>query len=534
MRRRTPYLASFTIAVAAFTHLPALGKVPANYASLVPSDAYAVAWVDDVEALLNNVQPLLPPDALVPTNLAELLAEAMSIPAGATVSNHAVAWVERGIDLGNGQFGAPQVFFAVQAKGANAANVDGGPETSVFFSGDMIIVGQGSAEWTKPNGRQSPLFRTLSNDSISLAIDIEAIWTDRGSQLQMLGGFGAMAAQMALMEQAQGIAQEDQARVRKAQQKVGEVIRRTISSIYDELKVMDTITVGIDLDNDGSFTLTTDFIYQDALAKRGVSSGLLQKAPGGQPVYFAADAALMNCACDLDLDLAGLLLAGLSKEQGAGIEAFTPMVKDLLDSVTGGCVVAVDPNPLSYTEFAHFEVQDANEFINGFDMLLSHISDFGVGVHPTKHDRGAWTIEIDGAEIGEAIGNDDIGALTAMGPIELSTKMRGTGTNVALKVTAGAGEHGVNNDTALRDTLRPKRGRSLVMGMAVDLRVMLAGFMDAVMAIQGQEFDGPFDADGNPTPLTVTGSTKGKSFQFTVKFNAQDLATMGMMTQQAF
>ena len=522
------------MAVAAFTQLPALGDVPANYASLVPSDAYAVAWADNVESLLKNVQPLLPPDAPVPMNLTEMLAEAMSIPAGAKISDRAVAWVERGADIGNGQFGDPQVFFAVNAPGANAGNVNGGPDTSVFFSGDMVIVGQSGAEWTKPNGRRSPLFRALSNDSISLAVDIEAIWTDHGSQLQMLGGFGAMAAQMAIMERTQDVAPEHQTRMRKAQQKVGEVLRRTITGIYDELKVMDTMTMGIDLDNDGSFALTTDFIYEDALASRGVSTALLQKAPGGQPVYFAADAALMNCVCDLDMNLAGLLLDGLSKEQNADFEAFTPMVKDLLDSVTGGCVVAVDPNPMSFTEFAHFKVQNAKEFINGTDLLLSKISAFGMGVHPTKHSRGNWTIEVDGAEVGEAIGNGMAGELAAMGPMEFATKIRGTGSNVAIKVTAGAGQHGVNNDTVLRDTLRPNRNRSLVMGMAVDLRTVFAGVMNAAMAMQGQDIDGPFDADGNPTPLTFTGSTKGKSFQFKVTFNAQDLADMGMMTQQAF
>ena len=119
---------------------------------------------------------------------------------------------------------------------------------------------------------RSPLFRALSNDSISLAVDIEAIWTDHGSQLQMLGGFGAMAAQMAIMERTQDVAPEHQTRMRKAQQKVGEVLRRTIAGIYDELKVMDTMTVGIDLDNDGSFALTTDFIYEDALASRNMAT----------------------------------------------------------------------------------------------------------------------------------------------------------------------------------------------------------------------------------------------------------------------
>ena len=442
--------------------------VPGNYASLVPSDAYAVGWIDSVESILDSAKTLAPQGVELPSNLTELMSGMAGIEGldnGIRVGDSIIAWVARGADMGGGMVGDPQLFVAFKARGANADNTPSTSETTFHFVGDMLVAAQGGdVEYTKPQGARSPLIRALPNDAAAVAADIEGIWADHGPQLQMMGGFGAMAAQMALMEQTQEAAPEDRARIRSAQRKVGEVTRRLLNGVFEHLKTMDVLTLGIDLSDEGMFALTTDFIYQENLASRGVNPALVRRLPGGQATYFAANAAMIKWAAALDLGLAEVVFSGLSKEQHAALDAFAPMVVDLTGSITGGFAAAVNPDPMAYTEYVELEVQDARAFINDSGLLMEQLNNLGLGMSAEEVESGEWEFGIDGEELGHALERDEAGELAAMAPANMRAKLQDKGRFVTAFITAGKGPHGINNDMATRDALLASRGRSLIMG----------------------------------------------------------------------
>ena len=63
----------------------------------------------------------------------------------------------------------------------------------------------------------------------------------------------------------------------------------------------------------------------------------------------------------------------------------------------------------------------------------------------------------------------------------------------------------------------------------MNLHALFDGFMAAMAAMNGDGNPPPLNADQSASPMSIIGSSNGKSFQFQIKFNAKDVAEYAAM-----
>lgn len=522
---------AFTSSLAAASSQNA--KVPDKYASLVPADVYAVGWIENVNGLLESAKATLPPDADVPSSMKELLTTVLAIGPNVKVGNSVIAWAAEGPSMAEGRHGDPQIFIAFSASGANAQNTHAGHDTTLHFNGDMIIAAEGKGvDWTKPDGAPSRLIPMLMNDQASIAVDVEKIWKHQGQQIQMLGGFGAMAAQMALMEQSQNADPSEKARIKEAQKKIGEVMRNSMAGIFNLIKTMDTMVMGIGMDQ-GMLSFTSDFNFTESIGGgRGVAMKVIDGIPGGMPFYYAMDAEMVQWFVNLELNLEDAIMIGLSKKQHTDFDAIIPMIKDLNDTITGGMAVGMDMHHGGLMEYTEIQVQDSQEFIKGFELVMNQVDKVNLGVNYSNEGNDTWKVSLDGQKLAASMDNPQIQQIDNIPFIQkgIAMNVSSKGDFVTIKAVMGDEVASKNSSTTIREMLRPNKSYNLMVGAAVDIRAFVLKAMQMMMphASESPKMK-KLMADESTIPLKVLGSFQGKTFK--INFDTDVVKLMKFQNQ---
>ena len=500
-------------------------EVPGNYSELISTDAYGAMWIPDFDGMLASARPMLPPGSGAPASMKELLTTLMSIDPSVKPGKSLIAWATAGPSMGGARPGDPIIHIAISAPGANAQNTHAGHDTTLFFDGDMIIAAQGTnAEWKKPQkGASCRLIPLLPDTPIAMAFDIKNIWTDQGQQIQMLGGFGAMAAQMALMNQSPNADAKEQARMREEQKKIGEVMRSSMAGIFNLLKTMDTMTLGVRMDNP-MLGIKADFNFMEAVASgSGVDSALIERLAGGMPIYAAMNAKLTQWATRLEYNLESALMSGLSKKQHAEFDAIIPMAVALADTITGGIAMSIDANDDTIHETIELKVQDSTEFINGLGLLMSQVDQIDMGVNSSNTGENTWKVNFDGQKLASSMNRPEMSDM-AHNPLMkngMTLDVTGKGKFVSAKATMGTGADAKGSDmTRVRDMLKTPRGHDLVLGLAMDMQ-------EVMMTIE--KMMAP-NANGNkktatmtPVPMAILGTSNGNTFSISFQSDVAGL-----------
>ena len=472
-------LASGALLVASFTTMATAtassADVPEKFSSVVAKGAYAVAWIPDVDEVLGDAKRIVPPIGDIPSSMKQLLTAVFSMDPSVTPGKSLIFWVTPGPTMGS-RPGDPLIHFAISAPGANAQNTHAGNDTTLFFENDMVIAMQGVGQSWKMPASSSRLIPLLSNDPVSIAVNIKDIWGDQGQQIQMLGGFGAMAAQMAMMDQNQSNDPKEQTRIREEQKKVGEVMRSSMNGIFKLLRTMDTMTMGLRMDGD-IVTVSNNFNFMEAVGSGpGADLALVNRLKGGMPIYAAMNAQMTQWALNLEYSLEDALMTGLSKEQHAALDAIIPMMRDLNDTITGGLAMSMDINEESLHETVELKVQDSSEFIKGMELMMKQIDNVDLGWNSTRKSADTWHIDIDAQKLASSMNRPQMGMLADTPFLNngMNLQMIGDGKFVTMHATMGTGaDLKGTNDTMVRDYLKKTDGQDLVFGLAMDAKQLL-------------------------------------------------------------
>lgn len=508
--------------------------MPAKFSSLISNDAMAVLWAGNPGGFIEEIEKFVPPVLPIPSSMNDLFSDMMHSDLKIPMTDSVMVWVEAGKQFGRGQVGDPQVFLAVDLPGANENNTHAMSGATVHFSGDMVILAQGdSVEWSKPENGDNRLISRLPNQPIGVAVDVKRIWKDHGSQLQMLGGFGAMAAQMAMMEQTQGGSREDQARMRKVQQKVGETSRTAMSGMFDAIKNMDYMTMSLGMD-DSLLDMTMDFVCNDECSmSQGVNQKLIDELPAGMGMYAAMNGQFMQSMTKMDMGLMNTLMNGLSKEEHKSVATTSQAFADLFTSITGGVTTAMSFGKDGMTKWAEVEVGNSKDFIKGYEVAAQDFDQLDLGINMSSTGTGKWKMTVDGEKFGKTMGDPEAGEMLTreFGGELMLTMSPETNSIVTAKVLPPNGSFPTGKDTGVRSMLNPPKGRNLIAATSMDLRSMLAA---AVMMAKPAGAPSPEQIRkmGEPVGMVVKGSAKGKSMQVNIGLDLAGVSDFAMMAMQ--
>lgn len=509
--------------------------IPKEYSELIPTDAYAVGWVGDVKGIISVFNEVMPPEGHIPSKPKELLSSIISFDPNVQVGNSVIGWSVAGPSEGGGRPGDPMIFLAVSAPGANAKNTHAGSDTTLHFSNDMVIASQGmNTKWEQPTGAPNRLIKDINSDPISIAVDVKEIWKDQGQQIQMLGGFGAMAAQMSLMQQAQNGDPDEQARARAAQKKIGEVMRDSLSGVFELLKSMDTMTLSMGLKKDGMMSVTSHFNFmEDVNAGSGVTTKVIDATPGGMPIYYSMNAKMQQWLINLDLNLEDALMIGLDKKQQAELDAILPMITDLSDTITGGMMMGIDIHPRGLQEVGVFQVQDSREFINGLGLVMAQLDKVDMGWNSTKNSNGNWAIKMDGKKLAKSFANPEMQMVDELPLFNNGINIQLTGKDDLVHIVVDMGPPAVKetgHDYFVRDMLKPADSENLIVGFAIDIRelVLKAMTVAPVSPQDAAKVNQLFAREKAPVPIKLLGTSEGKTFTIGFGTNLKKILKVGL------
>ncbi|MCH2160563.1 MAG: hypothetical protein MK085_01680 [Phycisphaerales bacterium] len=493
--------------------------MPADYAALISEDAIAVAWVGDLESFIKTAKQGNPAvQALpLPTSMNEMFESLMHSDRAIPMSTPILAWLEFGKNPAGAGAGDPKAFVAMKISGANENNTAAMSGTTLFFEGDMVIAAQGdSAEWSKPAKPSTRLTSLLPEKPVAIAADIAMIWKEQGSQIQMMGGFGAMAAQMALMEQMQGAKPEHQKSMRKAQQNIGQIMRSAMNGLFGQFREMTFMTMSFDVDN-ANAEIEMDFMFQNDLGlDQGVASEMISDLPGGMTMYAAMNDKLARALFGMDMGLMDAMMVGLDKTQQGELDAVMQHTDDLMNSITGGMTMAMHMDKSGMSKWSELAVQNSSEFISNYGLIAGQFSKVDMGIDMKNTGKGRWSIDIDGEKLGKTMDNAIMGQeLSTEWGASMDLTMTNKGGNVVVAKVLPPNGAFPSSDSKEQDHLNPPAGRALVGGLVMDLPQLFYMAMD---------WDNPnqdmtrsmLDQMLGAQPLVIQGSARGNSMRIDI------------------
>ena len=503
------------------------GQVPAEFASLVSEDAIAVAWIADPGSFVNSISRYLPAGMPIPPSMNPVLSSVMHSDQQIPMSTSVMIWLESSKGPTGQTAGDPKAFIAMKLPGADSKNTHGMMGTTLIFEGDMVIAAQGdSVKWSKPDKSNARLVNGLPNKPVAVAADIAQIWKEQGSQLQMLGGFGAMAAQMQLMQQTQNAQgnPDQQKSMRQMQQKAGQMMRSGMNGMFGVIAKMTFMTMSIDVEQ-GVGDIEMDFMFSENIGlDQGVADNLIAKLPAGMPMYMAMNSKFFQGMMGLETGIMEAMMTGLDAKQRTDFDSAMQMNTSLMNSVTEGIAVGLNVDNNGMSKWVEIGVDDANGFISGFGPVASKFSATDMGFNMKETGKGQWAIDVDGSKLGKSMGNAIMGQELSRewgASAELTMSSQGKNTVVA-KVLSANNTFPSSTNTAIRNLLKPPAGRSLVGAMAMDLREIVA-----IAVEQSKAKDAPSPAQirgmGEAVPFKIQGSAKGDSMRIDLAIGLEGL-----------
>jgi hypothetical protein len=516
--------------------------VPTEYSQLVPANSYAVMYVSGLDKMMTSMQDMMPPGMFpMPSTLNELMSPLFMAEEKISDTTPIIAWVAPGANGGGGQPGEPQIFVAVKAPGSSNKNTHAAGDTTLHFSGDMIISAQGNGTpWSMPAKSDAKLIKTLPTSPVAVAVDMNAIWTDHGPQLQMLGGFAGMAAQMALMEQTQdpNMTATQKKMVKDSQRMVGQTTRKVMSSVFDMIRATDTMTMALNM-NGEMLEFDTDVNFRAGFdLGNGADMELVKKLPGGMLSYFVANQKMTKMGANMDIGAMDMML-GSTPMSDPMKESFDSMGADylkLIDGVTGGVSAAVSITPWGIAKEAHIEMKDPQAFIAGIGKMWDSTNALDFGMNFSKKGSGSWLMTLDADKIASELGNVQASKMISMlngkgHMVDLKSDgniVNATVLPVGEKMTSG-------KDMSIRNLLMVDEGDRLVAGLAVDMRLLMLGMVtEASMSNLGDKYDSDMKEmkkmlNAMPAiPFSMIGSENGSTFSFDISLDIEQMVNLGM------
>lgn len=507
-------------------------EVPADYASLVSDDAVAVVWIGDLESFLKSVVKTLmpnpgaiantnysPPPIPIPPSFNSILEGVIHSDITIPTSTPILAWLTFDKTPDGQGTDTPNPYFAMKVSGANEQNTKAMSDTTVFFDGDMVIFTQGNnVKWSKPAKSSTQLIDRLPKQKpVAVAADIAKIWKGQGSQIQMMGGLAAMAAQGTLMQPMQGETPEQQKSMRTAQQKISQMMRSGMDELFGQIAKMTFMTMSIDME-DPSSEMQMDFQFKDDLGlDQGVESSLISDLPDGMMLYAGLNAKFAQCLLGLDMGLMDAIMVGLDKTQSSELDAVMQRATELNKSITGGLTMALDINSSGTSKWTEISVQNAADFISGFGQISKQFSNVDMGIDMKETGKDQWSMKIDDKKLGESVNNAIMGQhLSTEWGTDLNLTMTSKGNNVVVaKVLPPDGSFPSGNNSKLRTLLNPPAGHALVGAISLDLPALFSMIIELENPNRKPPRKELQQIFGNH-PLLIRGSAKENSMRIDI------------------